>query len=283
MPLIEILGIGSFVVGVIGVIYGIKQYWLSKKLKKDKEKLKLKLSQYNTYIGEVNVTINKLPSSEEEIKKVSKKQFFIKEDLIKEEIPIFSPGNKFDKLITRLKDFISDQDKDIFLSASAICKMDLEGKGNIASQMLRSFYKKYELNHLKERAGHIYNHLNSNSFEENLIPYLDELQKYLPKKDPNIKKLFLEYYESLLKFVVNRIWVTDMDNYDNIKNNIERRFKEFKSLKILYIFARSPLRVKVTEVVCKYFVKNNPKGFKWDSTERKVLGKVARDFRIIRK
>jgi len=283
MPLMQILGIGSFVVGAIGVIYAIKQYRLSKKLRKDKEELKLKLSQYNTYIGEVNVTINRLPSSEEEIKKISKKQFFIKEDLIKEEIPIFSPGNKFDKLMDRIGIFISEQDKDIFISASAILKVDAEGKGNLASQMFKSFMQRYYPIGLEKRAAHIYNNLNSNSFEDNLMPYLKELEEYLPKNDPNIKKLFLDYYENLLKFVVDRIWITELSQYDTIKQKVENRFKEFPSLKILYLLARHPSRINVAEIVCKYFVKRNSKKFKWDSKERKVLGKVARDFRIIRK
>lgn len=282
MVLMELLGMGSFVVGAIGVIYAIKQYRLNKKLKKDKEELKLKLNQYTTYIGEVNVTINELPPSEEEIKKISKKHFFIKEPLIKEEIAIFSPGNRFDKLMARLKNLISEQDKDILLSASAILKVDAEGKGNLASQMFKSFMQRY--GHIKpeKRAIRIYNNLNSKSFEDNLLPYLDELEIYLPKNDSNIKKLFLEYYENLLKFVVNRIWIVEFSNYDTIKQEVENRFKEFTSLKVLYLFARHPLRIDVAELVCKYFIKKNKGKFKWESKERKVLGKIAKDFKIIK-
>ena len=282
MVLMEIVAIGSFLAAIIGVIYAMKQYKISKQLEKDKDQLKLKLSQYNTYIGEINVTINELPDSEEEIKKISQNQFFIKESLIKEEIPIFSPGNKFDKLMNKLKDFLSDQDKDIFLSASAICKVDAEGKGNLASQMHKSFILRYRRIDIEKRAIHIHNNLNSNSFEENLIPYLEELENYLPKNDQNLKKLFMEYYEDLLKFVVNRIWITEESDYSDTKKKIEDRFKKFPSLKILYLFARSSLRIEVTELACKHFVNENKGRFKFDSKSRQLLGKIAKDFKIIK-
>lgn len=280
----EIIALGSLIVGVIATIIAYKQYKEKENKEKENKELHIRLNKYNTYIG-INVTINEFPKSDQELKEdLEQKKFFIKENLIKEEIPIFSPSIQYTELIKEIEEYISEDDKDILLSAAAICKVDVEGKGDLASQMYYSFIQKYKIKNLEKRAIHIYNNLNSGSFQENLLPYLNELHSFLPKNDPNIPKLFNEYYEGLLQFVVNRMWIPEyIYRYQDIKNMIEERFKNYEKLNKLYIFSRAPTSIRDTQKACEDFIKENKEKFGYESKGRMILGKTAKDFIITRK
>lgn len=274
----EIIALGSFIITVIATIIAYKKY-------KENKELYIRLNKYNTYIGEINVTINEFPKSDQELKgNLEQKKFFIKKNLIKEEILIFSPSVQYTELIKEIGGYISEDDKDILLSAAAICKVDVEGKGDLASQMYHSFIQKYKIKNLEKRAIHIYNNLNSGSFQENLLPYLNELHTFLSKNDPNIPKLFNEYYEDLLQFVVNRMWVPGYTYaHQDIKNMIDDRFKNYEKLNKLYIFSRAPTSIRDTQKACEDFIEENKGKFRYESKDRMIMGKIAKDFIITRK
>lgn len=272
MDIPTILSILPLLVAVASLIFAYLQ-WKNSKQKDNQIKI------INNYFPDIK--INELPKNQKEIEeKINQKFGFIREDLLEKEIYIDSPIARYKIIIERLNKYLDKEDINILIASSAVCRVDDEEKYPLAKQLHFSLVDVYG-----KRGKRIYNMLKANVFDENILPYLKELEKFFPEDILRISKMLQEYFDGLIEHgFIDRLWVSGKDDYSSVLLRIKMRFSKEDRLNVLNIYVRKEYNISFTRLACKEFLRRNPDKFILGEIDQGIIrGEKAFLFKINRK
>lgn len=227
-----------------------------------------------------NVITGNLPVKDGEAKELHGKEKFgyVKDNQVEEYKFIASPLESHHNLISKLADFIPENDLDNLITIAGIIRADKEGNGRLAENLHKNMVKRFGL-----RGRKIYDRLQPTEklFEERLLPYLDKLKQQYGEKNHETKRTFSSFYEDFIERVSDAIWIGGQDE-KKLLTDIEKRFHKDK-LSVLSIFSSRSNRILMTENVCKELVSKNPEKYYYEIFDQPdIRGEPAKLFKIKR-
>jgi len=200
--------------------------------------------------------------------------YFCRSDLVEDVSKIIYPPRNYDNIIKKLKDIIDKKDIAALLFASKICEQENKGSGEDREERRR----------LKEafnqRGFTLYNWLRSDDvFPEEILPLLGSKDSF-PSLEA-FKLFFLNYFEDLIQFHPNRIFVATNMNPNYLTNEINQRVCFYPSRR-LFVYSRSGRNQIAEKVINKKDIWFSNIQFKVKRKVYKLGASLAIKFELIR-
>ncbi len=168
--------------------------------------------------------------------------YFCRSDMIEDVSKIIFPPRDYDNLIRKVKGILDKKDIGALLFAAKICEEENKGKGE---NKLEKIKLKSAFN---QRGITLYNWLRSGDvFPEDILPLLSSKKSF--NNEQAFLTFFRNYFEDLLSFHPNRIFVSLNMTKEELKTEINRRACFYDSKNII-IYSRSG-RNKISEDLLK--------------------------------
>lgn len=171
---------------------------------------------------------------------------FVNVDVLADEIAttnlFFSKGN----IISKYKKFLLEKDLAAILLAYSACFLEDKNKFEEARQAKENLHKIH-----KERGRIVYNYVRSKLFETEILKKLNQTEREAKDKLEAVKA-FMEYFEALVVFHPNNIYVSITWSIDDLLGEVSARLNNFyrneKIERIIKIFSRSSNIAKVNKL-----------------------------------